>query len=72
MESTGFYAHTFTPQTAFPTVCVSKMSGYLTGEFNAMEVKAQGADATSDLLAEVEVNPEFAGFVPVHATAILV
>lgn len=27
-----------------------------------MEVKAQGADATSDLLAGIAANPEFVGF----------
>lgn len=37
-----------------------------------MEVKAQGADATSDLLTEIVANPEFCGFSTVNAEAILV
>ncbi len=34
-----------------------------------MEAYAQGADATSDLLAGIAVNPEFAGFVNATADA---
>lgn len=48
---------------------VIKSSGFPTGEFHALEVTAQGADATSDLLAGIAANPEFNGFAPEKTTA---